>query len=81
MKECKMGEKKLTVKEWYDKKRSEYLRWFNSEWQFLPWDYWQVQETLMRIAIEKRYFGLTTFDEDVMIANAVIIRDIISTKR
>ena len=70
-----------TPKEWYDKKRKEYIRWFNYDWEFIPWDHWAIQETLMRIAIEKRYFGLTTFDEDVMIANTVIMRDKIKCRQ
>lgn len=70
-----------TAKDWYDQKRIDYLRYTNREWEFIPWDHWQVQETLMRIGIEKKFFGLTTFDEDVLIANCVIMRDSIQRKQ
>lgn len=75
-----MNNNRLTVKQWYDIKRKQYLRYFNKEWDFLPWDDSRVQETLMRIRIEKMYFKLTTFDEDVMIANTVIMRDLIKPR-
>ena len=65
----------MTPKEWYNKKRVAYLRYHNKEWTFVPWEHSLVQETLMRMGVERSYFGFCTLDEDVLIANAVLMRE------
>ena len=65
---------------WYKNKRAEYLRFFNKEWDHINFGDSCLYETMMRMAVEKKFFGLTTFEEDVMIANAIMIRDKVSRR-
>ena len=67
----------MTVQEWYNKKRKEYLRLHNEEWKFLNWNNSLIQETCMRMSFERQYIGLVTPDEDVIIANCIVIKDTI----
>lgn len=71
----------ITAEEWYKQKKIDYKLYFNEEWSFLPWDNSAVYETLMRSAIEKQFFGITSFDEDVLIANSIIIRDLVQRRK
>jgi hypothetical protein len=65
----------LTPREWFKKKSSEYKNLTGEVWVFKEAQ--DCYETLMRMAVEKRFFGLTSYQEDLEIANAVMIRDII----
>lgn len=77
-----MTNPKKTPREWYKSKAFLYNKATGQEWSFVePYSDHPMSsycyETLQRIGIEKRYFGLTTLQEDVEIANAVMIRDLL----
>ena len=66
--------------DWYAHMRKKYKEKHGVEWRHVdPFsDHPEASvcyETMMRMGVEKRYFGLTTQDEDVSIANAIMIRD------
>jgi hypothetical protein len=70
----------MKPEEWYSNKRSEYKKVFGNDWSHVdPWSCHSMAgycyETMIRMGAEKRYFGITTQDEDVMIANAIMIRE------
>jgi len=75
----------LKPEDWYNKKKKEYRDKFNRDWEYVcPFSESTKSrycyETMMRMAIEKRYFGVTTQDEDVLIANAIMIREAMGRK-
>ena len=72
--------KKMTPREWYNKKATQYQEATNIPWSFVsPFNSHPLSsecyETMMRMAYEKAYFGLTNTQEDVEIANAIMILD------
>lgn len=75
----------MKPEDWYNKKKKEFGGKFNSDWEYVcPFSEGirsrYCYETMMRMAIEKRYFGVTTQEEDVLIANAIMIREEMGVK-
>ena len=65
----------LTPRGYFKQKSQDYKRITDEVWEFKEEQ--DCYETLMRIGIEKKFFGLTNYQEDLEIANAVMIRDIL----
>jgi hypothetical protein len=73
-------QKKITARDWYNKKANLYRDLTGTDWSFVdPYSSHPMAsecfETMMRMAYEKAYFGFTTSQEDIEIANAIMIRD------
>ena len=70
----------MEVRDWYNKKTKLYKEVTGTDWDFVnPYSDHPMSsecyEVMMRMAHEKAYFGLTTPNEDIEIANAIMIRD------
>jgi hypothetical protein len=71
---------RLTPREWLNKKTQEWKNKTGLMWSFVdPYSSHPLSsecyEVMMRMGIEKNYFGLTDTQEDIEIANAIMIRD------
>jgi hypothetical protein len=77
--------KRKTTRDWFREKSQEFQHKTGKTWEFVdpssnhPYSS-LCSETLMRMGIEKRYFGLTSYQEDLEIANSIIIRDLLKRR-
>ncbi len=74
----------MTPAEWYNIKRNEFKSRYNRDWahraMFGDHQDSDVCETAMRAGIECRFFKPTSSEEIEMIANAVMIRDLLKQR-
>jgi len=70
----------MTPRDWLQEKMKQYKARTGEVWDFVdPYSDHPLasycSETLMRMGVEKRYFGLTSPQENLEIANAIMIRE------
>ena len=74
----------MTPSEWYSLKRSEFKSRYKRDWSHLSMfgdnQNSDVCETAMRAGIECRFLKPTSSEEIEMIANAIMIRDLLKRR-
>ena len=70
-----MMSKSLTPRDWFKQKSRDYKSITGQTWEFKEAQ--DCYEVMMRMGVEKRFFGLTSYQEDLEIANAIMILDTI----